>query len=254
MGCFGIWSESTREKHYDNLCTIDGRIALAGEHASYLPAWQEGAVTSALDAIVAHAPARGRGSDAHEDASMRMLAALSVALACGRSVGFVRAERERSDAGADASARASGEEIYQHICQGCHMPDGRGATRCRHVSGARRKSESRLGAFHRDDRRCSAATTCRTSARSPTSAGSKRSSRVHLDDAADRRRRQLRAQPFRQSLYRRADARRHRGAASLRAHRFKRCGRRAAAAAPRLAATAHGRGRSARLRGVLTLE
>ena len=51
MGCFGIWSESTREKHYDNLCTIDGRIALAGEHASYIPAWQEGAVTSALDAI-----------------------------------------------------------------------------------------------------------------------------------------------------------------------------------------------------------
>jgi monoamine oxidase len=51
MGCFGIWSEAAREKHYDNLCAIDGRIALAGEHASYLPAWQEGAVTSALDAI-----------------------------------------------------------------------------------------------------------------------------------------------------------------------------------------------------------
>ncbi len=51
MGCFGIWSDSAREKHYENLCAIDGRIALAGEHASYLPAWQEGAVTSALDAI-----------------------------------------------------------------------------------------------------------------------------------------------------------------------------------------------------------
>jgi monoamine oxidase len=51
MGCFGIWSESARKQHYDNLCEIDGRIALAGEHASYLPAWQEGAVTSALDAI-----------------------------------------------------------------------------------------------------------------------------------------------------------------------------------------------------------
>jgi monoamine oxidase len=51
MGCFGIWSETAREQHYDNLCAIDGRIALAGEHASYLPAWQEGAVTSALDAI-----------------------------------------------------------------------------------------------------------------------------------------------------------------------------------------------------------
>jgi monoamine oxidase len=51
MGCFGIWSDAAREQHYENLCAIDGRIALAGEHASYLPAWQEGAVTSALDAI-----------------------------------------------------------------------------------------------------------------------------------------------------------------------------------------------------------
>jgi monoamine oxidase len=51
MGCFGIWTEETRARHYDNLCEFDGRIVLAGEHASYLPAWQEGAVTSALDAI-----------------------------------------------------------------------------------------------------------------------------------------------------------------------------------------------------------
>lgn len=51
MGCYGMWSDATRKRHYDNLCQIDGRIALAGEHASYLPAWQEGAITSALDAI-----------------------------------------------------------------------------------------------------------------------------------------------------------------------------------------------------------
>jgi monoamine oxidase len=51
MGCFGMWSSATRAKHYDNLCQIDGRIALAGEHASFLGGWQEGAVTSALDAI-----------------------------------------------------------------------------------------------------------------------------------------------------------------------------------------------------------
>jgi len=51
LGCFGEWSERTRAEHYDNLCRFDGRIVLAGEHASYLPAWQEGAVTSALDAI-----------------------------------------------------------------------------------------------------------------------------------------------------------------------------------------------------------
>jgi len=51
LGCFGMWSDEARAQHYDNLCRIDGRIVLAGEHASYLAAWQEGAVTSALDAI-----------------------------------------------------------------------------------------------------------------------------------------------------------------------------------------------------------
>jgi len=51
MGCFGNWTSETRAKHYEDLCQIEGRIALAGEHASYLGGWQEGAVTSALDAI-----------------------------------------------------------------------------------------------------------------------------------------------------------------------------------------------------------
>ncbi len=51
LGCFGYWSDEARERHYKNLCAIDGRILLAGEHASYLPAWQEGALLSSLDAI-----------------------------------------------------------------------------------------------------------------------------------------------------------------------------------------------------------
>jgi monoamine oxidase len=51
LGCAGFWTDEGREKHYDNLCALDGRIVLAGEHASRIPAWQEGAVTSALDAI-----------------------------------------------------------------------------------------------------------------------------------------------------------------------------------------------------------
>ena len=51
MGCAGGWTEKTRAEHYDNLCQIDGRIVLAGEHASYIPAWQEGAILSSLDAI-----------------------------------------------------------------------------------------------------------------------------------------------------------------------------------------------------------
>lgn len=50
-GCFANWPDDVRAKHYDNLCAIDGRIVLAGEHASRLPAWQEGALLSALDAI-----------------------------------------------------------------------------------------------------------------------------------------------------------------------------------------------------------
>lgn len=51
QGCFGAWDESLRDKHYQNLAQVDGRIVMAGEHVSYLPAWQEGAVLSALDAI-----------------------------------------------------------------------------------------------------------------------------------------------------------------------------------------------------------
>jgi monoamine oxidase len=51
LGCAGYWTEETRAEHYNDLCQIDGRIVLAGEHASYIPAWQEGAVLSALDAI-----------------------------------------------------------------------------------------------------------------------------------------------------------------------------------------------------------
>jgi monoamine oxidase len=51
LGCAADWTEEKRAQHYDNLCAIDGRIALAGEHASYIPAWQEGAILSALDCV-----------------------------------------------------------------------------------------------------------------------------------------------------------------------------------------------------------
>jgi monoamine oxidase len=51
LGCASDWTEEGRKEHYNDLCQIDGRIVLAGEHASYLPAWQEGAILSSLDAI-----------------------------------------------------------------------------------------------------------------------------------------------------------------------------------------------------------
>lgn len=51
LGCYGIWED--KERNYEEVVTLhEGeRIALAGEHLSYLPAWQEGAILSALDAI-----------------------------------------------------------------------------------------------------------------------------------------------------------------------------------------------------------
>jgi len=51
LGCLGTWTDERRAQHYENLCQIDGRVLLAGEHASYVPGWQEGAVLSSIDAI-----------------------------------------------------------------------------------------------------------------------------------------------------------------------------------------------------------
>lgn len=50
LGCYGLWTEQLRAAHYDTLCAIDNRLVLAGEHCSYLPAWQEGAILSGMDA------------------------------------------------------------------------------------------------------------------------------------------------------------------------------------------------------------
>ncbi|MBN8829071.1 MAG: flavin monoamine oxidase family protein [Sphingomonadales bacterium] len=51
LGCCGSWTEASRAQHYQNLVAMDGRIVLAGEHASYYGCWMEGALLSALDAI-----------------------------------------------------------------------------------------------------------------------------------------------------------------------------------------------------------
>jgi monoamine oxidase len=48
LGCFSVWPDETRAQHHKNLYAIDGRILLAGEHASYLNAWQEGAALEAI--------------------------------------------------------------------------------------------------------------------------------------------------------------------------------------------------------------
>ena len=61
--------------------------------------------------------------------SMLACAALVAALAGGLLAGFARAEDATDPMlPPDAFAKATGEQIYQHVCQGCHMPDGRGAS------------------------------------------------------------------------------------------------------------------------------
>ncbi len=49
LGCYGIWRDM--EANYENATKMDQRTLMAGEHISHLPAWQEGAILSALDAI-----------------------------------------------------------------------------------------------------------------------------------------------------------------------------------------------------------
>ena len=51
LGCYGLWTDTTRDKHFKDVSTMDNRVVLAGEHVSYIPAWQEGAILSSLEAI-----------------------------------------------------------------------------------------------------------------------------------------------------------------------------------------------------------
>ena len=49
-GCLSAWTEERRADHYLNLIAMDGRMLLAGEHASH-GIWQEHAILSALHAV-----------------------------------------------------------------------------------------------------------------------------------------------------------------------------------------------------------
>ncbi len=51
LGCCSMWSEQSRREHYRTLTTMDNRVVLAGEHASHVGCWQEGALLSALSAV-----------------------------------------------------------------------------------------------------------------------------------------------------------------------------------------------------------
>ncbi len=60
--------------------------------------------------------------------SMLAFAAFLAVFVVGVSAPFVHAgDADEPVITHDALAKASGEEIYRRVCQGCHMPDGRGA-------------------------------------------------------------------------------------------------------------------------------
>ena len=47
LGAWVAWNDATRKNEYPLLCRPDGPIYLAGEHMSYINAWQAGALESA---------------------------------------------------------------------------------------------------------------------------------------------------------------------------------------------------------------
>jgi monoamine oxidase len=51
LGCCARWTEETRKEHYQTLVAMEDRVVLAGEHASYVGCWMEGALLSSIDAI-----------------------------------------------------------------------------------------------------------------------------------------------------------------------------------------------------------
>lgn len=52
LGCTSRWTEESRNTHYQNLVAFDGRVVLAGEHASYYGGWTEGLLLSSIDAVM----------------------------------------------------------------------------------------------------------------------------------------------------------------------------------------------------------
>lgn len=49
VGC--LWTDEQRKTDYLQLCKPEGRVFFAGEHLSYIPFWQEGAIQSGYEAI-----------------------------------------------------------------------------------------------------------------------------------------------------------------------------------------------------------
>lgn len=135
LGCSGVW-EDRETQGYDDAIKIDNRVVCAGEHLSYLPAWQEGAILSSLYAVSRLHDKVINGCLKTTFFTAVVFAGLSVASAHGQSEDEVTARPEeakiseladQAEFGAAGYTSTDGEVLYQTHCSGCHMPDGRGA-------------------------------------------------------------------------------------------------------------------------------
>ena len=138
LGCAADWTDDARAQHYDNLCAIDGRIALAGEHASYHSRLAGG--RDPLRARLRAAPARA-GDRRHEGRAdlAFWLAGAAAALAQTPflSKGWTFDEPD-------------GASLYAHVCAACHQADGEGASGAGVLSGAEGRRAARLDGLSLD--------------------------------------------------------------------------------------------------------
>ena len=172
QGCFGNWSDGRAKRHYDNLCQIDGRIALAGEHASRLPAWQEGAVLSALDAI-GRLHQRASPPPEHENGYARHNHPrrpawpwrCAIALAAGRVAGRrPRRCRRRVVHRPGPCPSATARRCIARSARAATCPMRKARSRRGHVSGAGGESETGERSLSGAGRAQAAGTACRRSA------------------------------------------------------------------------------------------
>ncbi len=131
LGCAGAWTEDLRAQYY-------------GRHVRHRRPHRPGG-----RALLAHPGLAGRrralGAGRHPPSAhqsgggltmtlehgkpvmtiRRVLAVFSLVLGVAAVSGAALAQGRRG--GTDAYPEKTGEEIYKNVCQGCHMPDGKGA-------------------------------------------------------------------------------------------------------------------------------
>ena len=161
MGCFGLWTEATRAEHYDNLCRVR-RPHRARRRACLVPAGLAGRRRH-LRARCNRpaAPARARRGRR----GMNAIARRTPRIGCRRAglavvIAVLARSRRHLPARADVAGifdaatvtTTDGKQIYEQICQGCHMPDAQGAVGAGRYPALAKDPTLVIAAIHGADR------------------------------------------------------------------------------------------------------